>query len=257
MRRSRAWVAAIGVAALAAGVLAVAAPAGAGNGGEKPWPILRVMKTIGQAEQQAPGALIDVPPDTVFTVKVTCESRNGNMSAQGNGFLETLLTFDSTGAPKSADKGGWTDLGDGYWTFQGYELMYKLCTAVETDITGTPPAGAIETQYKCDALAEQVAIDYTSKDEEVDAANGATFGCVRPLPEGEYQPVADAAVQFTAFWEDEACIEREDSDATTQSMTKCQETGTLTVDNLDPAWVVVASAAVAPAAVQITPTFTG
>src|SRR5262245_30122445 len=153
MRRSRGLIAAVGAAVLVVGSLAFAQPAfGGGSGGEKPWPILQVAKTIGQADQQTAGEKINVPPETVFTITVTCEFPNKDTSVTGDPFPETVLTFDSTGAPLAADQDGWTDLGDGFWTFQGPELKYKLCTAVETEVD--PEPAALDVAYKCDALAE-------------------------------------------------------------------------------------------------------
>jgi hypothetical protein len=260
MSSKKRWIAAVGAVTLVAGLLAVAVPAGAGqtgppNGEDKPWPILQVMKTIGQASPPTEGT-IDVPPETVFTILVTCEFPQNGADAQGDPFPDTLLTFDATGAPLSADQGGWQNLGDGYWTFQGPELKYKECSATETDVTPEPTA--LEVAYKCDASA--AIVEPVVTEEEAEAAEGLVFGCVRPLPEGEYEsspPATDAAVQFTAFWDREACgiVNGREADASLVTRQFCQETGTLTVDNLDPGWVVVSPAAVVP--IEIVPTFTG
>jgi hypothetical protein len=261
MRRFKGAMAVVGATMLLAGALVMAAPAGAGGNGEKPWPILRVMKTIGQAEYPDKANEVKPPPGTTFYVTVTCDFPNGEAAAAGDPFPTTVLTFTDTGAPDTSDQSGWTKT-DGYWTFQGRELKYKECTAIETDVTDPEGNSIIDApnlfqQYKCDAVATPVEKVKDLADDEADATgNDLEFGCLTPEPFGEYVPQStQASVQFTAFWDRGACtIVEPEEDVEAETRQFCQETGTLTVDNFDPQWNVVEPV---PAPIVIVPTFTG
>jgi len=270
MRRYRGVVAAVGASMLLAGVLAVAVPAGAQdaqNGSEKPWPILQVMKTIGQADYPDKANEVKPPAGTTFYVTVTCETpvQEGGAAGASEPFTTTVLTFDSKGAPDTAAPN--TDdlwkIADGYWTYTGKALKYKQCTAIETDVTDPEGVSIIDApnlfqQYKCDEDATTID-NGTMTDGEAGAegGDGLEFGCVTPEPFGEYVPDStQASVQFTGFWDLGACgiMNWSDSDqveAENGSYQYCQETGTLTVDNFDPAWNVL------PEVVEFVPTFTG
>jgi hypothetical protein len=219
----------VGAAVVVAALLGAAVPAGAGVT-PVPYPVLRVAKTIDQATQQGKGQKIAVPPDTVFTIRVTC------------GLFVTDLRFDAHGKPKSTSDPVWQDLGDGVWTAQDSQLANSRCTAEEVAITdgkGNPTSANVEVQYKCEASASTASAG---------AASGApkgsrisTFRCVAPGPPfGQYYPAppfgsaTNAAVEFTAADDPTAC---ERALAELDSEFPCLERATLTVDNLDPAWI--------------------
>jgi hypothetical protein len=236
-------IAAIGVAALGAGVLAAAGPpAGAGYSAPPPWlPTLQVAKTIAKAQQQGPGVQVDVPPGTVFTIHVDC-TRVGKESvdeSSGSSPYPVDLTYDSTGMALTATpQDGW-QIQDGAWTVSSWKLLHRECTATETAVNGGAIPPSIEVQYKCDT--DGTGFVSTSSDATA-SGGGGTFGCTAPLPPGAYHPsppfgsATHASVEFTSPWDLGAC----GADGTTGSDSpseKCHEVGTLTVDNLDPAWL--------------------
>ena len=266
MRKGRHLYAVGGVAALVMGVLALAAPVASAGGDQfKPWPILRVEKTIGEGEN---GDGVAFPDNTEFTVKVTCSApaENNHINAQDfSPTFTTELTFDEEGNPESADpQDGWVKQGDA-WVLQSKDLTYKLCVAEETDIEGSDNGDNgdngsngvvneddVHVAYKCEASAQPALATYDLAEQHL---NNAPFGCVRPLPEGDYDEDAeDAAVQFTAFWDREACGQVASGSVADQTRTLCQETGTLTVDNT---WDPPQEVPVTPTAIAVSPTFTG
>jgi hypothetical protein len=237
-----------------------------------PFPILKVAKTIGEANDNGDGE--DFPEGTEFHVRVTCEApRNSNHVNAANGpTFVTELTFDEDGNPESADpQDGWVKEGD-FWVLQGDQLTNKLCIAEETDIesgdngngdngdngdNGALDEDDVEVAYKCEATATPVLNVIDTVQSAVN--NNVTFGCVRPLPEGQYDDDAkDAAVQFTSFLDESACAS---SPSPAQNGVRCQETGILTVDNTwdppEPEEDEVVTPAPAPAAITISPKFTG
>ncbi len=171
MRTSRRWLAAIGAAALAAGVLAVATrPASGGLGGAPPWlPTLQVAKTIAKAQQQGKGTQVDVPPGTVFTIHVDCTGGGGMGSVDGSSSTSPYpvdLTYDATGAPLTAvPQDGWV-VQNGVWTVSSWKLLHRQCTATETAVNGGPIPSSIEVQYMCDTTGTGLVAMTSSGDVE-------------------------------------------------------------------------------------------
>ena len=134
---------------------------------------------------------------------------------------------------------------NGVWTVSSWKLLHRQCTATETAVNGGPIPSSIEVQYMCDTTGTGLVATTSSSDVEP-AGDGGGFGCIEPGPPfGQYYllppfgTATDASVEFSSPWDLGACdapaspVTQSDSPAE-----KCHEVGTLTVDNLDPAWLV-------------------
>jgi len=221
----------LGTAGLLAGIAAAPAIAGGSKTPSEVLPSLTVTKVV-----VAGATSWTIPSSELFTIQVSCHEVEGEAAPLGgdDGF-DATLTFNGDGTTHSAP-GGWVDGGNS-WTLQGWDLKNTQCTVTEAAGGATKYNNPATPTYACSTSTEAI---------EVADEAGA---------EGDDKVVETTCLSDNSLTlgnpYDRTCWEK--PSAADYPGPYCYHSGVVTVTNTigeDPAKV-------APAAVTVTPKFTG